>query len=327
MGKDREKTYAQDGAIEIGSTLKRAREDLGLSHEDVERATNIRERYVEAIEQEDYGALPGTVYAQGFLKTYANYLNLDGEKFSEELKNQWDVLRRQRSESEPPSSRPASARSSSRSRRRSRTRRSPFPLAAVGGLVLTILVLVVAVGGLYSVGQRVMQASNGAGAEASAGQEDGSSPGSDSASSESSESAAPGDDNESSGATRPEERTTEPAATQSEDTQSQPPPGAESAQKEANPATPPVSESLTMVVRVDGNISWLSIQTDDNVVFEQVANPGFVRTFEAEDSITVWSGNAGAVFLEINGQNYGVFGQSGETKLQEFTLKASEGQR
>ncbi|HEX6989134.1 MAG TPA: helix-turn-helix domain-containing protein, partial [Bacillota bacterium] len=63
---------------EIGERLRQRREELGLSLRDAQTATKIRWRYLEALEQGDDSVIPGYVYAKGFLRTYAEYLGLDG---------------------------------------------------------------------------------------------------------------------------------------------------------------------------------------------------------------------------------------------------------
>jgi hypothetical protein len=41
-------------------------------------------RYLNALEEERFELLPGSVYAKGFLRTYADYLGLDGQVFVDE---------------------------------------------------------------------------------------------------------------------------------------------------------------------------------------------------------------------------------------------------
>jgi cytoskeletal protein RodZ len=48
-----------------------------MTIEDAERATRIPRRYLEALEQENFGILPAPVYARGFLRSYSSYLGLD----------------------------------------------------------------------------------------------------------------------------------------------------------------------------------------------------------------------------------------------------------
>ena len=71
--------------FEIGSSLRAAREHQKLGLADVERATRIRAKYLQALEDERWDVLPGTAYVKGFLRTYADFLGLDGLRFVEEL--------------------------------------------------------------------------------------------------------------------------------------------------------------------------------------------------------------------------------------------------
>lgn len=64
---------------DLGSQLRTAREAKGLSLEQVFKATRIKLSYLEALESNRNDALPGLVQARGFVRTYANYLGLDGE--------------------------------------------------------------------------------------------------------------------------------------------------------------------------------------------------------------------------------------------------------
>jgi hypothetical protein len=70
--------------FEIGSSLRAARERQGLELSDVERATRIRTRYLQALEEERYDDLLGAAYARGFLRTYAEHLGLDSQRFIDE---------------------------------------------------------------------------------------------------------------------------------------------------------------------------------------------------------------------------------------------------
>ncbi|MFZ5647970.1 MAG: helix-turn-helix domain-containing protein [Bacillota bacterium] len=63
--------------MEIGSTLRNAREAKGLSLEAAEEHTKIRRKYLKALENEKFEILPGKVYVKGFLKNYAKFLGLN----------------------------------------------------------------------------------------------------------------------------------------------------------------------------------------------------------------------------------------------------------
>jgi cytoskeletal protein RodZ len=70
--------------FEIGYSLRSARERQGIGLPEAELATKIRAKYIRALEEEDFDALPADTYARGFLRTYADYLGLDGEIYVDE---------------------------------------------------------------------------------------------------------------------------------------------------------------------------------------------------------------------------------------------------
>ncbi|SCW67905.1 protein of unknown function [Sphingobium faniae] len=60
-----------------GVKLRAAREAQGLTIQDVATRTRIAQRQLEAIEKDDYAALPGIPYAVGFARAYARAVNVD----------------------------------------------------------------------------------------------------------------------------------------------------------------------------------------------------------------------------------------------------------
>jgi len=64
----------------LGEKLKREREARGVSLKEIAEATRIHESYLRALEENDYGALPGAVFVTGFLRNYAAHLGLDADK-------------------------------------------------------------------------------------------------------------------------------------------------------------------------------------------------------------------------------------------------------
>jgi len=63
-----------------GRMLRAAREEKKWSYMDTEETTKIRVRYIQALEEEDYGILPGTTYVKGYLRTYAKQLGLNSDE-------------------------------------------------------------------------------------------------------------------------------------------------------------------------------------------------------------------------------------------------------
>ncbi len=70
----------------IGPTLREARNRRKLDLAEVEAAIKIRVRYLQAIENEEWDALPGGAYTRGFIRTYASYLGLDGDRLADDYR-------------------------------------------------------------------------------------------------------------------------------------------------------------------------------------------------------------------------------------------------
>lgn len=306
--------YSSSGEIEIGATLRKARQELGVTLDDVEDETKIRKRYLTALEREDYADLPSEVYARGFLKTYASYLGLDGEALSLDLKNRWEAVQERRHQQ------PVPKREAGRQTPRSGSynpsiggapNRRRISIVAIIGFAILLALLGAAVLGLYSVGQNSRSVQESPNQQADQSPERGGQP------------------NKPVGTTseEPTNAASDPEQTDQQGANIPPPNEAEEAEtgetrptENAAPAAPP-QEKITMDVTVAQVPAWLNVQVDGNTVYEQVTQPGFSQTFEAGQSISVWTGNAGAVRLDINGQDYGALGAPEEVKSRTFILK------
>jgi len=72
----------------VADTLRGAREEHGQDLHAVAQVLRIRYDYLEAIETGAFERLPGTTYAHGFLRTYAEFLGLDGDEMVERFKQE-----------------------------------------------------------------------------------------------------------------------------------------------------------------------------------------------------------------------------------------------
>jgi len=70
--------------FEIGNSLREARTRRGLDFPELEQGTKIRAKYLRALEDEAFETLPSATYVKGFLRTYADYLGLDGQLYVDE---------------------------------------------------------------------------------------------------------------------------------------------------------------------------------------------------------------------------------------------------
>jgi cytoskeleton protein RodZ len=70
----------------IGETLREARMRRHLDISDVESRTKIRAKYLRALENEEFGMLPGPTFVKTFMRTYAELLGLDPHPLVEEYR-------------------------------------------------------------------------------------------------------------------------------------------------------------------------------------------------------------------------------------------------
>jgi hypothetical protein len=119
----------------IGSVFREARNRRKIDLSEVEAATRIRVRYLRAIENEEWDVLPGGVYTRGFIRTYAAFLGLDGERLADDFRK--GVEGGQRSPTSEAAAASASAQSSHR--------RWPVPRGSWFAVAAVILVAVIAI--------------------------------------------------------------------------------------------------------------------------------------------------------------------------------------
>ena len=270
------------GRGQIGPLLEKKRLEKGLSLKEAEQATKIRTRYLKGLEREDPTALPDPVYARGFLKTYANFLGLDGEQLSREFRDHraprreryLDYERPQRGEFDQPIINPGGVDDAERRR---------ISGATIFTIVLAVLVLAVVICALYYVGSRSTgNIPNNA----------------------------------------PEEELVVEQEAEDDSSWEEPAAGPESktgAEDRADDASNEGSEAVQVTVRVVGVPTGLTVLTDGTVASDQFAQPGFSQTFEARRTITISTANAGAVEVEVDGQNKGRLGQLGKPLTRDFT--------
>ncbi len=82
----------------FGERLKREREMREVSMDELTKATRISARFVEALENEDWGRLPGGIFGHGFVRTIARYLGLNEEA----LLGEYDLARAEHLAAAPP---------------------------------------------------------------------------------------------------------------------------------------------------------------------------------------------------------------------------------
>jgi cytoskeleton protein RodZ len=149
---------------EIGETLRDARMRARIDVSEIEAKTKIRAKYLRALENEEWGLLPGPTFVKSFLRTYAQALGLDGKALVEEYR----LSHEHPSEAalEPIVSSPRRSRGRPGGARPGGGGPSRAYLAIVGAVVLLIVLLVVGLitksgGGSKSSSAHKVTATNG----------------------------------------------------------------------------------------------------------------------------------------------------------------------
>ncbi|QDR80577.1 helix-turn-helix domain-containing protein [Sporomusa termitida] len=112
----------------VGEILRAERVKKGLTIKDIENAISIRALYIEAIEEGNYGIIPGEVYLKGFIRNYATFLGLDSQQIMEVYRQNKELA-----DAKAPAAQPEE------------TAAAP-PAAAGGGLTKWLAIAIVAAG-------------------------------------------------------------------------------------------------------------------------------------------------------------------------------------
>ena len=88
----------------VGELLKATRERLGEELKSIAEDLRIRYQYLCAIEESRYDDLPGVTYAIGFIKSYSEYLGLNGEEVVKLFKQETAKMQPQKMSEKPSSS-------------------------------------------------------------------------------------------------------------------------------------------------------------------------------------------------------------------------------
>jgi len=142
--------------FEIGNTLREARLRRGLDILDCEAETKIRAKYLRAMEEEQFDLMPSPTYVRGFLRAYADFLDLDGRLVLDEYESRFgeyaasiegDRGRPQRASRAEASHRGGrETRQSTRRPRRRRRTEVQLLWLAIGGVMTVALIIWLGVG-------------------------------------------------------------------------------------------------------------------------------------------------------------------------------------
>lgn len=272
--------------VDIGQRLKRQRELLGLSLEDVERHTHLRQHYLKALEAGDLASLPSPVQGRGMLNNYAGFLGMDPEplllRFAQGLQAQLAV----RQATRPSLSRPVQP-----------APRPPGPLRRIFSAESLLAVFIVVFLGAFVTWGAVrifaMQSEQ-----------------------------TPSPTAPSIAEVLLSAPTATASPTSLPSTPTAPPlPAAD--QPESTPVfavQPGAQEGVQVYVTVRQR-AWVRVVVDGEVVFEGRVLPGSAYQYEGDETVDILTGNAAALQIFFNQQDLGPMGLYGEVVQRVFTTE------
>ncbi len=106
----------------------------GLDFAQAELATKVRGKYLRALEEEQFDVLPAQTYVKGFLRTYAEYLGLDGQLYVDEYNSRFVGVGEEHE--------PRSRRSPARPQRRHRRIETSVVLIVLVAITIVMIVII-----------------------------------------------------------------------------------------------------------------------------------------------------------------------------------------
>jgi cytoskeletal protein RodZ len=282
---------------EIGERLRIHRETLGLSLEDVERHTHLRDHYIEALESGRLEDLPSPVQARGMLHNYATFLGLDPDtvllRFADALQARL-------------ASRQAAAAAFAAERSRVRPA-SPQPQAWIlrmlpTDLIVTVLfiaaVIVFMIWGINRINSLQNQ--------------------------QMAESSPPAIVDVLTQSTPTGEQTLDSQASPTVTDSGQNPSSGELATETPTSIPPTLNPAPIQVYIVAQQRTWMRVIADGEIAFEGRVTVGTAYLYSAEQRVELTTGNAAALRVYFNRQDLGLLGIFGQVITRVYTRQGAE---
>jgi len=272
---------------EIGQKLRKQREVLGLSLEDIERHTHLRSFYLKALEAGDLDRLPSPVQGRGMLSNYAEFLGMNPEplllRFADGLQA---ILTERQAAAQP-----------RRPRVEQRTLRPPSLLRRFfsAELLVGLALVAVLVGFALWAAVRITALR---------------------AEQQPAPTAPP------IAAILLATPTASPPPSPMPPTPTVPPALAQPTEGAAQPAQPPPASAEAVQVYVTvRQRTWMRVLVDEEVVFDGRVIPGSAYQYSGEEKVEILTGNGAALQVFYNQNDLGIIGLYGEVIHQVYTLQ------
>jgi cytoskeletal protein RodZ len=299
----------------FGSSLRRERELRFIELEEVAQATMINLRFLEAIENDDFGSLPHSTFVRGFLRAYAKYIGLDQDEVVTDYEHYLQSLEEEEGVPEPTDL---------------KSQPNNYPNFKVWGIAVFVLL----VGGLLlylALRNREPTVSPGLfpeqPREATVAPSPERTPEPEALRQEPAEKPLVTDQSvtetdEASGTSPKAEvpvEQTPPVAPPAEEQPPAEPSGVEAPQPPSSAAeelvlpasSPAEGKGVELVIKATAQ-SWVLFQVDDEPGKDIIMQAGTTRTVKAQNKIVLTVGNAAGVELVLNGETLPPLGEEGK---------------
>jgi cytoskeleton protein RodZ len=271
----------------VGAVLRDERLRRQLPLKEIARQTKISERFLKAIESEDFGTLPGVIFTRNFVRQYAAALGLDPHPLLAALP-EVDV------ESAPMPAAPAS------SGRRSRW--DPRMNSALASVAWSLLAGGAAVAAYLHFNRQAHVVAHADPPQVQ------SSPVRSSQQTATAQAAAP-----------------EAAPAVAENGAAAPlEPAADKSSHTAAPGVRATENQAVRVVVTAREDSWLQVTADAKTAFVGTLKAGESRSFSSDGPVRVLSGNAGGIEITLNGKTIGSLGPAGQVRSVRLTAEGPQ---
>ncbi|UOF89416.1 DUF4115 domain-containing protein [Fodinisporobacter ferrooxydans] len=254
--------------------MRQIREERGIELGEVQQHTKIRTRYLEAIEEGKLELLPGTVYAKGFIRSYADYLGVDGQALMEEFGMLKDASMAQTVRTQEPSTvSPPTRMNRDMHKSKAFLERMMWPQFAAGIGILAVLVAGYA---FFTKGATHSDSMKNDPAQTQA----------------SNEAAAP-------------KRTeaTPPVQAQPKPEEAKPSVVVKQTQQTNIRSVYAVSNTKQLQLQVSADDQcWVQVTADGKVIFTGMLSKGTPQTWTAAHSLVLLAGNSPVLHIQLNGQ-------------------------
>ena len=286
----------------IGDTLRRERQRRNIEISKIAGELKISARFLEAIEQDDLGKLPGGVFTKSFVRQYARYLGLDTEELVAGMEHPV--------EPEPQVSRvadkhkpvvPGMDLDGGENWQSISDRRTSLPSWVRAGILLVALMLVCS--GVYWWWQRPRHPvlAHEVQPPPKAIQVPQPTP------------------PVSKPVETPPVSTADPAVAPPTATQASEEPPAPPSTAPVPPVSAPNPNATVRVGITADEAVWVRAEVNGKVQFAGVLQPHESRNIDADGEVRVRLGNAGGVTLTLNGKPVGAVGPKGQIRTVQFT--------